>query len=295
MQRINLNFIFACLFTFSCSLAFSADENSCKGKKAGPLQAKLLERKSNLEGAMESTVKLIQQLSSSEKLQKKYADISSSITYGIVAAGMTGGVAGVGVTALSGGAASLSLRFGTYVVGSTLRTNTVGIGAELIFGGVAGTAGSSVWYFSRDEKTKIDPTAFGFSYKPVKDTFFDPQQSFFSDARGELTILQKKMAETKDTKNIFNLNNKTKLAKDRLEVVNNFFLLQLLTFEHEAVKQSLAYQALHCNSDMIYIEMNLESEKRKIFDYYSNLKDINLEEATDSLREKKLKPSSTAQ
>jgi hypothetical protein len=281
----------------SSAVAFSTEDYSCKGKKAADIQAKLLKRKKDVEGAMDSTVKLIQSLADSEMIAKRNFDISSSISYALIGTGVTGGVMGLGITAVSGGAASMSLRLGTYVGGSTLRTNTVGIGTQLLVGAAAG-GGGRAWYLYDGKKSKIDVTALSYSYQPVKDKFFDPTERIFTEARTELSDLQKRMASENGSNsffNTFNWNNEGELNKTRLNSLNAFFLLQLLSLEYQTIKKSDIYLSEHCDSETIYIDIDIKAEKNRIFESYRNLENVKLEDNLNIMRQQHKTQSPAAQ
>ncbi len=88
--------IFALLlitFTVSWSRASSAEENLCNGEIGAKQIVGLLKKQQDVEDVIQSTVKVIQSYSESEKVAKRTYDISSSISYSLIGAGVTGGVA----------------------------------------------------------------------------------------------------------------------------------------------------------------------------------------------------------
>ncbi len=286
--------LFTLLFiTIVLSQASAAEENLCSGAVGAKQYAGLIKKQHDVDDAIQSTIKVIQSYSESEKVATRTYDISSSITYSLIGAGVTGGVAGLGINAIGGGAASLSLRLGGYVAGSTFRTNTVGIGAALMTGATIGGGGRAFYLFDGGTKPfKISELSYGVHTTLPKS--FDPFGPTFASIRTEFANLQKTLAETKGANSKFNFNGTRELTRSRLGGINNFYLLQLLALEREAIARSLKYKSANCRTDAIFIDFDIEAEAKKTLQAYRNLADLDIEAELRAERERhKVSPNPT--
>lgn len=272
-------------FTFTWSRASGTELNVCSGEVGAKQMAGLLKKQRDVEDAIQSTIKVIQSYAETEKVAKRTYDISSSISYSLIGAGVTGGVSGLGITALGGGAASLSLRMGGYVSGPTFRTNTVGIGASLLTGATVGGTGRAIYLFDgKSQPFQISALSYGVQSTPPKS--FNPFGSQFGAIRSDFNQRQKALAETKGANDRLNFNGARDLTRSRLGGIGNFYLLQILALEREAIARSIKYKSANCRTDAIYIDFDVEAEGKKIFQAYRNLSNLDLETELRAERER---------
>ena len=235
-MMVNLKIIFAALFIVS-STSYSGPDKKCIKRKPGPVFNQLLERKKNVEEAIHSSIDLIQSLSELEKQNYRSFTISSSISYAFFGSAAAIALPGMGAAALSAGGARLCLTFGGRFIGGAPGAQAMGLGiaSEAVGGTGAAVGAARAFYLFDGKKDKIELSALSYEYDPVKRKLFDPFERFFTEARFEFVDLQRKMALTKGVNKGLNWNNTRELNKNRLRLIDAFFMLELLILENEEI------------------------------------------------------------